>query len=232
MTARKLLVMNNDNLKKVKDDFQAFLTSGACFTEIEGYPIIEEWMVPMVPPIKVIPFDKLNFYTKKEISESYICFYCADSSFKKISTNPRHYLKMFRRCKGLIGFDLSVYSDMPKWKQKEMMGKNLSLDFFFGLRHYPIIPNIRWGSEELSSDYLSAIPKHVIIAVGTYGFIKTGKERTTWKEFIKVLCEKLEPSGIVVYGSCPDFVFSYCKRINIPVYQYESFKSKRMKEVH
>ncbi|MDD2434453.1 MAG: DUF4417 domain-containing protein [Bacilli bacterium] len=224
--------MDEKNNKKVKDNYQAFLTNGACFTKNEEYPIIEDWMIPKEPPKRIIPFDKLSLYTCKEISESYICFYCADVAFAKIIRNPKHYLKMFRRCKGLIGFDYSVFRDMPHWKQKELMGKNLSLDFYYGFQHYPIIPNIRWGSEDLVDEYLAAIPQHTLIAVGTYGFIKTNEEKTTWMEFLKSVCNKLHPSGIIVYGSAPESVFNICVQQGIPIYQYESFQSKRMKEVH
>lgn len=215
-----------------KDEFQAYLIDGANQTNNEGYPILEKWMIPTLPPKQIIPFDKIKMYTAKEIEESYICFYCQDSTFKRVYKSPISYYKMFRRCAGLIGFDISVFEDMPIYMQKEILGKNLSLDYYYGSNNFPIIPNIRWGSDELADEYLAAIPKHVLIAVGTYGFIKTNEEKERWRKFLVYVSEKLEPAGIVVYGTTPSNVFDVIKDKNIPIYQYESFKSKRMKIVH
>lgn len=50
--------MYKDENDVVEDLFQAFLVEGANFTEIEEYPIIEDWMIPKVPPKKIMPFDK------------------------------------------------------------------------------------------------------------------------------------------------------------------------------
>lgn len=221
--------MKQNNFKEVKDDFQAFLIENAKYTKQEGYPILKKSMVAKKPPEKIIPFDRRKQYSDKEIKESYICFYASDASMVQILHKPRKYLKLFKRCKGLIGFDFSVYSDMPLWVQREYLGKNLSLDFFFGDKHCPIIPNIRWGSEELIEGYLEAIPKNCLIEVGTYGFIKTKQEKATWKEFLEIVIEKLSPTGIIVYGSAPEDVFGSLKINNIPVYQYDSFMTKRMK---
>ena len=153
--------------KRVRDDFKAFLVEGARFTSIEQYPIIEPWMIPDIDEIRVVPFNKNDRISNLE--DYYICLYCRDKDFRKTMNNPRQYLKLFRRAKGLIGFDFSVYSDMPIVKQKAQMYDNLALSFFYGMRNIPVIPNIRYGNESTRDEFLTAIPKHSVISIGSYG---------------------------------------------------------------
>ena len=63
--------MYKDENDVVEDSFQAFLVEGANFTEIEEYPIIEDWMIPEVPPKKIMPFDKALKY-KGDLSDVYV----------------------------------------------------------------------------------------------------------------------------------------------------------------
>ena len=159
----------------VEDSFQAFLVEGASFTEIEEYPILENWMIPNTPPKKIMPFDKaINYHG--DLREVYVCTYARDASFERIRRNPKRYIDFFKKCAGLIGFDFSIHSDMPIIKQKSQMNDNLSLTYFYGKEGIKVIPNIRYGSDDTSLEFLSAIPKHTLIAIGTHGFIKTISE--------------------------------------------------------
>ena len=170
--------------KCVRDEFKAYLVEGARFTTSEQYPIIEKWMIPNVKEIKVVPFNRIDGVSNLE--DYYICFYCRDKDFKKILNNPRQYLKLFRRAKGLIGFDYSVYSDM---------------------RNIPVIPNIRYGNEPTRDEFLAAIPKNSVIAIGSYGCVRSNEEKKVFKAFLSDILFALEPKMVVVYGTMPDDVF-------------------------
>lgn len=191
--------------KCVRDEFKAYLVEGARFTTSEQYPIIEKWMIPNVKEIKVVPFNRIDGVSNLE--DYYICFYCRDKDFKKILNNPRQYLKLFRRAKGLIGFDYSVYSDMPVVKQKAQMYDNLALTFYFGMRNIPVIPNIRYGNEPTRDEFLAAIPKNSVIAIGSYGCVRSNEEKKVFKAFLSDILFALEPKMVVVYGTMPDDVF-------------------------
>lgn len=211
--------MKKAKLKIVDDSFQAYLVDGANFTEIEEYPIIEDWMISEIPPEKIMPFDKaLNF--KGDLSKIFICTYARDRSFERVRRCPKKYLKFFKRCAGMIGFDFSVHSDMPIIKQKSQMNDNLSLSYFFGKHDIKLIPNIRYGVDELADEFLSAIPKHTLIAVGAHGFIKEKYKKAEWFWFLKKIIEVLEPSGIIVYGSLNGSLFK-CFKQKCKFYFYE-----------
>ncbi len=198
----------------IEDSFYAFLVEGALFTNNEEYPILESWMIPEIPPEKIMPFDKVLHY-QGDLSRIFVCFYSSDSTFERIRRYPKKYLNFFKRCAGIIGFDFSIHSDMPLVKQKAQMNDNLSLAFYYGKQGNKIIPNIRYGVDETADEFLLAIPKHTLIAIGTHGFIKENSQKTEWYCFLKRIIDTLEPAGIIVYGKLRGEIFdefeSKCK---------------------
>ncbi len=199
--------MYKDQNGVVEDSFQAFLVEGANFTEKEEYPILESWMVSKVPPKKIMPFDKALNY-RGDLSDVHVCTYARDCTFERIRKNPGKYLNFFGRCAGLIGFDFSVHSDMPIVKQKAQMNDNLSCTYYYGKEGNEIIPNIRYGIDELADEFLAAIPKHALIAIGTHGFIKEKAQKAEWYCSLEKIIDVLEPTGIIVYGSLNGKVFA------------------------
>ena len=216
-------------MKEVKDNFQAFLVEDAKFVSKEEYPLLEEWMISEEPPNKIIPFNKIK--EVKNIEEYHICFYCRDEDFKRVKINPRQYVNMFRKSKGIIGLDFSVHTDMPLIKQKSQLNDNLSLTYFFGKSGVSIIPNIRYGSEKTKKDYLESVPKGSMIAFGTYGFIKTIKEQNVWLDVILDIIEIVQPKGVIIYGSLPSDLKNWFRLYNVELYIYPSYMETRMKEV-
>ena len=198
--------MYKDENNIVEDSFQAFLVEGANFTENEEYPIIEDWMISQEPPKRIMPFDKALNY-RGDLSDVYVCTYARDCTFERVRRNPQLYLDFFNRCGGLIGFDFSVHTDMPVIKQKSQMNDNLSLTYYYGNHSNKVIPNIRYGIDELADEFLSAIPKHSLIAIGTHGFIKETQQKAEWYCFLEKIIDVLDPLGIIVYGKLSGHIF-------------------------
>ena len=194
----------------VNDTFQAFLVTNAKFTATEEYPIIPLETVSKITPTKIMPFSKAINY-RGDLSDTFICTFEADSSFERIRKNPKKYLEFFKRTAGLIGFDYSVHTDMPLIKQKSQINDNLSLTYYFGVNGIPVIPNIRCGVDELLPEFITAIPKHTLIAIGVHGFCKYKFEKYEWFCFLEKILRELEPTGIIVYGSLSDHIFDTFK---------------------
>lgn len=213
----------------IKDSFQAFLVEDANFTDNEEYPIIEDEMVSLVPPKQIVSFSEAINY-KGDLSNSYICFYSQDSTFERIRRNPRRYVDFFKRTAGIIGFDFSIHTDMPIIKQKAQMNDNLSLTYFYGKHGIKVIPNIRCGVDDLLPEFLDAIPKHSLIAVGTYGFIKERQQKAEWFCCLETIIKSLEPTGIIVYGTLNGKMFDKFKE-HTKFYFYDSWSDKRRKEL-
>ena len=184
----------------VDDSFQAFLVDGALFTHKEEYPILREDMISTSVPKKIMPFSKAITF-QGDLSDTFICFFSPDKTFERIRRNPRKYIHFFKRTAGIIGFDFSIHDDMPMIKQKAQINDNLSLSYFYGNNGVPVIPNLRCGVDELLPEFLEAIPKHSIVAIGTHGFYKKTCEQCEWYCFLENIIKDLEPSAIVVYGT-------------------------------
>lgn len=191
---------------KVDDSFQAFLVEGAMFTENEEYPIIKPEMISRTIPSRIMPFNKAINY-RGDLTDTFVCSFSPDKSFERVRRTPKRYIDFFKRTAGIIGFDFSIHSDMPIIKQKSQINDNLSLTYFYGNQGIPVIPNLRCGVDDLLPEFLTAIPKNSIVAVGTHGFIKETRMRSEWYCFLEKVLTCLEPSSVVVYGSLSSAMF-------------------------
>jgi hypothetical protein len=174
----------------VDDSFQAFLVDGALFTHKEEYPILREDMISTSVPKKIMPFSKAITF-QGDLSDTFICFFSPDKTFERIRRNPRKYIHFFKRTAGIIGFDFSIHDDMPMIKQKAQINDNLSLSYFYGNNGVPVIPNLRCGVDELLPEFLEAIPKHSIVAIGTHGFYKKPVNNASGTVSLKILSRTL-----------------------------------------
>ena len=209
--------------------FQAFLIEGAELTSKEQYPILRADMISGTPPLKILPFNKAINY-QGDLSNTYICTYSPDGSFERVRRNPKRYTAFFKRTAGIIGFDYSIHTDMPLIKQKQQINDNLSLSYFYGNQGISLIPNIRCGLDELLPEFLEAIPKHKMIAIGTHGFCKEISEKCEWRCFLEKIIPILEPSTIITYGSLNGPMFNDIMK-NANFIFYEPWITTRHKEV-
>ncbi len=97
-----------------------------------------------------------------------------------------------------------------------------------------VIPNIRWGDERSYS--LSILPekfaflgvdKHSIVAVSTYGCIRSRENRFYFEEGLRAMLIELEPEIVLVYGAMPDSVFGSYKHMTQFVNYPDWISSKR-----
>lgn len=212
----------------VDDSFQAFLVNGAFFTQNEEYPILRENMISTNVPKKIMPFSKAITF-QGDLNDTFICFFSPDKTFERVRRNPRRYIHFFKRTSGIIGFDFSIHDDMPIIKQKTQINDNLSLTYFYGNNGIPIIPNLRCGVDELLPEFLEAIPKHSMVAIGTHGFYKKTYEQCEWYCFLEEIINVLEPRSIIVYGTLNGKMFDdFKKRTNFVF--FDSWISQRYKE--
>lgn len=216
-------------IKDVEDSFKAFLIENAELTDSEGYPIIRSEMISDQPPIKIVTFKESLKIPKENRSECYVCTYSPDKTFLRVLNNPKRYVNYFKQFAGIIGFDYSVHSDMPPIIQKQQMNNNLSLTYYYGNNGISIIPNIRTGSNYISKEFYDAIPKGTLVAVGTHGFIKNNTQRYEWYYCLREIIDKLNPSGIIVYGTLRGKLFDKIKKM-VPLYQYDTWVEKKYKK--
>jgi len=220
----------------LRDVYLAYLVEDARRTEPDGFPIIEEWMVAKKPPKELIQWDRRRDVTNP--ASTGICFYCSDPAFQPILGNPKAYTEKLRKYGLVVGLDASPYDNMPLAVQKSQIYLNLATTFYYGKQGIEVVPNLRLGSAATMFS-LDAYPRHTLIAIGTHGFTHRKANRGIFIEQIKSSVDRLEPTGIIVYGPASDELFGCAKSKGIPIYQYDSYtmkenakdKAKRLSEV-
>lgn len=208
----------------LRDVYLAYLVEDAARTEPDGFPIIEEWMVARKPPKEIIQWDRRRDVVDPK--NTGMCFYCCDPTFQPILGNPKAYTDKLQQYATVVGLDASPFDNMPLVVQKSQIFLNLAITFYFGKQGIRIIPNVRLGSMATLPS-LDAYPKHTLIAIGTHGFTRNKNNRTIFAEQIKEIVNRVEPSGILVYGPASDELFGYAKSKGVSIYQYDSYTMKQ-----
>lgn len=207
----------------IRDVYLAYIIRGARLTK-EGYPIIEKWMVSREIPSSI---SQWNCRSKiKDPSKTAISFYCNDQYFQPVISNPNKYIEKLSIYQMVIGMDASPFDNMPLVVQQSQIYVNLALTYYYGRQGLKIVPNIRLGLDK-TIDSLEAYPCGTLIAIGTNGFVNDKLNLSNFANQIKIIVNKLNPSGIIVYGTTPNIIFEYPKRLNIPIYAFESFIHQR-----
>ena len=214
------------NVLYLRDVYLAYLIDGAQKSSPDGFPIIEKWMVADAPPEHLYQWDRRK--DCKDFSKSGMSFYCVDYKLTPILNNPKNYVDKLKKYNCIIGMDASPYDNMWPIIQDHQIFLNLAITYYFGKQGLKIVPNVRLGSDRTISS-LSAYPKETLISVGTNGFIHELKNREIYKRQISIIVEVLKPTGIIVYGPAPEYVFEKAIESKIPIYQYDSYNMKRYK---
>lgn len=184
-------------------------------------------MVATEIPKEVIQWDRRM--DVKEPNSTAMSFYCNDVGFAPILGNPKNYLEKLRKYGMVIGVDASPYDNMPLVVQKSQIYLNLAITYYFGNNGIKIIPNVRLGSDATISS-LDAYPKNTLISIGTNGFTWKKENREIFKKQIDIIVRKLSPSGILVYGPVSEYIFESALKLNIPIYQYDSYTMQQNKK--
>ena len=186
------------------------LTYSAKFEGVHEIPIIDR------PSRIIIPASVVPFSNRKRVksSDNAICFYEKDNLFSEIFSAPAKYLQEFKNFQAVISPDFSMYRDYPLWKQIDALGRNREIGSFWQRRGVNVIPNIRWGSEDTYTTSVLpekvafiGVPKHSIVALGSYGCFKHMEDRYHFQAGLAAMMETLEPEIVLVYGAMPDSIF-------------------------
>ncbi|MEE3393617.1 MAG: DUF4417 domain-containing protein [Lachnospiraceae bacterium] len=116
--------------------------------------------------------------------------------------------------KRIITPDCSLYIDAPLCVQIADIYLNRAVGHYLQKQGLYVIPNIRWGDERTYTDQLlgekvafQGVDKHSIVAVGTYGQIKSADSKRYFREGLLAMLDELEPKVVLVYGPMPNKLF-------------------------
>lgn len=138
-----------------------------------------------------------------------------DTAFAEILINPDLYVEDLSRFKYIIPIDPSLYRDAPLAAQITNLYRNRVIGSYFQRKGLNVIPLVRWGNEyTYTTKYFPekiaflGLEKHGIIAISTYGCIKTNDDRYHFSHGLCEMLQTLEPEYVLVHGAMPNTVFN------------------------
>lgn len=217
--------MYNYLRKGCKDVFNSFLVSTANYDS--------EYEIPIIQPIYVAPKSVIEFSkaTSSKDYDKWVHFYEDDHLFERIWRNPKRYLPILKKYKGVILPDFSLYRDMPLCMQIWNIYRSRAIGNWLQENGVPVIPNVRWGDDRTVDICTAGLTKHGTIAIGSHGCIKDYSNRIIFRRgFIHVI-RRLVPSNLIIYGTIPSDLLEECRTMGINVIVIPSSISLSHKEV-
>lgn len=199
-----------------RDVFKAFLVNNAKYEGGIEIPILDR---TCSKPKKVILFSKA---IKSTDYDSWILFYEDDCKFERIWNNPKKYLSIIKKYKGVICPDFSLYRDMPLVMQLWNIYRSHAIGRWLQDNGIDVIANIRFGDERTYEACCYGVPKNGIIAVGSYGCIRRKEEKQYFIRGLEYVVKNLKPNTIIVYGTAPEDIFGKYRARGVEILQFDS----------
>lgn len=198
----------------VNDGFNAELAAGAAFDDILEMPTIQCVDMTQLPKIVgLVPFSKRSRI--KDKSKYGLCFYENDDNFTGLVKEPSKYVDDLKHFAFVVSPDNSLYRDMPLVCQLANIYRSRLIGSYLQRSGVGVITNIRWGDERTYTDMLFATPPafmgaphNNIVAVGSYGCVRSKDDKFHFKNGLDSLIHYLHPKAIVIYGSVPNDIFT------------------------
>lgn len=218
---------NNSSFQKsCRDVFNAFLVENANYDGDDEFPCIQ---TSSFIPNRCIPFSKA---LKTNDYNQWVVFYEHDYQFVRIWNNPRRYLKILKRFRGVISPDFSLYRRMPLCMQKWSTYQNRAVGHWLNENGVEVIPNVRFAGPDSYSFCFKGIQKNSTVCIGTIGCLKRKIEKQYFIDGLEEMVKQLSPKTIIIYGSTPHMIFDKYQKSGIQIISFKSdFASFHGKEV-
>lgn len=223
--------MKNLFIKKraiIDDGCSPHLVIGAEFDGELKIPIIKAPKKIFIPPA-ITPFSKRN---RVKNMQEMICFNEMDQNFADVLRHPENYIGDFKRFGGIISPDCSLYRNAPPAVQVANIYRSRAIGSYYQRNGRYVIPLIRWGSRiTYTTEYFPekvaflGVEKHSIVAIGTYGCIRTKEDKIYFIEGLREMLNTLMPKIVLVYGAMPSSVFNEFK-MKTKFVQYDDWATR------
>ena len=211
----------------IDDGMNPELIIGADFDGYLGIPIIKR-PKEFVVPSNIIPFSKRH---RDDDPQAAIGFCEMDTEFSDVLITPDEYIKEFQQ-RMLIAPDCSLYRNAPLAVQIANIYKSRAIGHYYQTHGVNVTPMVRWGNElTYTTGVLPervaflGVEKRSIVAIGTYGCIRSRDDKYHFQAGLDAMMETLEPKIVLVYGSMPQKIFgAYADHAEF--HQYDDWTSR------
>lgn len=192
------------------DVMKEFLIYGAELTEM-GFP--------KLLPVQAYPSDTIDFRsglnrTFKGHHNTSCNFYIDDEKFLSLENNVDKYLNYLKLFQCVLGIDFTIDTQMPLIMQFFNKYRSMALDWYLTLNGITVIPNVNIIPYEGREWLLDGLPKRSTVCCSTNGRVRSKAAREEFCKGFHEMCERLEPTRVVVVGVLPDELDSSVEIIN------------------
>lgn len=193
------------------DVMKEFLIYGAELTEM-GFPIL--------PAAQAHPSDTVDFRAGLSRSlkghRKLNCnFYVDDEKFTSLWSNPDKYIEHLKCFESLCGLDFSINTQMPLVMQMWNKYRSMALDWYLTLNGITVIPNVNIIPYDGREWILDGLPRRSTVCCSTNGRVRSKSAREEFCQGFYEMCERLEPTRVVVVGILPDELNSPVEIVNL-----------------
>lgn len=204
------------------DVMKEFLIYGAELTEM-GFP--------MLPAVQAYPSDTIDFRaglnrTFKGHHSTSCNFYIDDEKFLSLENNVSKYLNYLKLFQCVLGLDFSIDTQMPIVMQYWNKYRSMALDWYLTLQGITVIPSVNIIPYKGREWLLDGLPKRSTVCCSTNGRVRSKGAREEFCKGFYEMCERLNPTRVVVVGILPDELDRQVEIIN-----FENRATKKNKEL-
>ena len=175
---------------------------------------------PKLPAVQAYPVDTIDF--RSGLNRSFkghhgmnCNFYVDDEKFTALWANPDKYLDYLKLYQSICGLDFSIDTQMPMVMQYWNKYRSMALDWYLTLQGITVIPSVNIIPYQGREWLLEGLPKHSAVCCSTNGRVRSKRAREEFCEGFCEMCERLEPTRVVVVGILPEELYSKVEIINL-----------------
>ena len=215
-----------NNCHTAFDVMKEFLIIGA---ELDG-----KYQLPMIPACNLdyLPEDSIDFEESfsrkiKNHRKLNVNFYIDDVKFTRLWNNPDKYLEHLKCFHSVTMPDFSISTGdrgMPFALNIYNKYRNHSIAWYLHMNDIKVIPSVPIADKDSYDWCFDGLPKNSILSVCTNGRVRAKASRIEFCDGFKVMCDKLQPTRVIIVGRIPDEL-----KPDVPITNYQT-RNQRINE--
>ena len=208
------------------DVMKEFLITGCELTEKYQFPIIPQRTLDTMPEDS-IDFEESFSRKIKNHRKLNVNFYIDDVKFNRLWNNPDKYLEHLKCFHSVTMPDFSISTGdrgMPFTLNIYNKYRNHALAWYLHMNDIKVIPSVPIADKDSYDWCFDGLPQNSILSVCTNGRVRAKASRIEFCDGFKYMCDKLQPTRVIIVGRIPDELKS-----DVPITNYQT-RNQRINE--
>ena len=208
------------------DVMKEFLITGCELTKKYQFPIIPQCTLDTMPEDS-IDFEESFSRKIKNHRKLNVNFYIDDVKFNRLWNNPDKYLEHLKCFHSVTMPDFSISTGdrgMPFTLNIYNKYRNHALAWYLHMNDIKVIPSVPIADKDSYDWCFDGLPQNSILSVCTNGRVRAKASRIEFCDGFKYMCDKLQPTRVIIVGRIPDELKS-----DVPITNYQT-RNQRINE--